>query len=182
MRQIKLFMAAALSVAATAEYSFAADGTVGTTSQADSTVSVTIPELILIGNLDNIALGTYSGTGNETDFTDFYVSGNDTTSPTYDVDIDSADCSGATYRLTDGSNFIAITVAFNDQAGTDTGAATIDCSDSPSANAQTGANTSLATTTDNARIRVTAAEAALQAVPPGTYSTTLTVIVTPEAG
>lgn len=60
----KLLAVATITIACGTSAFAASDGTVGTTSTGSSDLSITIPELIQISNVADLALNPYTGTGN----------------------------------------------------------------------------------------------------------------------
>lgn len=152
----------------------ATDGTVGATSTGTATISVTLPKLVRIRGMRDFAFGTYTGTGALTDNENINVSSNYT--GTYSV---TGRGSGAAFAftLTDGSNLIPYSVAYNDATGTSGQAA---LTTNVALTGQTGIVKPLGTATDNANYQVDITEANLQAVDAGAYSGVLSLIITPE--
>jgi hypothetical protein len=160
----------------------ATDGTVGATSTGTSTVSLTIPEYVIVRNMNDFAFGNWNGTSALDTNDDIAISGNDDQgTPSYQVTLSGSGASSAfTIARTSPASpaaTIAYTVAFNDQTGTSGGVA---ATATTAITNQTGINQALSTTTTNANIRVQIALATLQAAPYGTYSGTLTIVVQPE--
>lgn len=159
----------------------ASDGTVGSTSTGQSTITLTIPEYVIVRNMNDFALGSWNGTAAIDSNDDISIAGNDDQgTPTYQVTLSG---SGAASAFTISRTApavgpaLAYTVAFNDQTGTAGGAA---ATATVAITGQTGIHTALDTVTTNANIRVQISLAALQAAPRGSYSGTLTIVVAPE--
>ena len=153
----------------------ATDGTVGATSTGTATISVTLPKLVRVRGLRDFAFGSYTGTGDLTDNENINVSSN-YTAGTYRV---RARGSGAAFAftLTDGTSLIPYTVAYNDATGT---SGEVALTADTNLTTQGGIVKPLSTTTDNANYHVNILEANLQAVDAGSYSGTLSLIITPE--
>lgn len=155
----------------------AADGTLGTTSTGTSTVSVTVPNLVLITDVGNLALGTWSGSGDEEGDDDVCIYTNKAAA-TYFVTASGSGAASA-FTLASGGNTLAYEVYFNDQSGT-TGETQL--TTTVKSGAQTGADT---TDQDcnggglNANFHVVIPEANLLAAPSGAYSGTLTLLIEP---
>ncbi len=159
----------------------ASDGSIGATSTGTSTLSLTIPEYVVISGMANFAFGSWNGGAGLDSNDDIIISGNDDqTTPTYKVNIVG---SGAASAFTMARSLpvapaatIAYTVEFNDATGT--GGASVTAA--LDVTGQSGINTDLSSSTENANIRVQISQAALRAAPYGTYGGTLTIVVTPE--
>lgn len=166
----------ALSLIAPISAMAASDGTLGTTSTGTSTISVTVPALIKITGVADLALGTWAGSGAMTGNDDVCIYTNKAAG-NYRVTATGSGGGGA-FTITDGSNTIAYTAAWNDVSGT-TGQAAL--TSGTALNGQTGANTSSQTCggSQNANFYISIAEAALLAAPSGAYSGTLTMVVEP---
>lgn len=150
----------------------ASQGSIGATSTGSIDINAVIPGLIQISNLDDIDLGTWSGSGDMT--------GNDnncvwSTTRGYNLTATGSGASDA-FTITDGSNTIAYAVAWDDVDTTDQAVTT--------GSALSGQATDALTTNcaggDTANVTVTVAEADAAAAPAGTYSGTLTLVVAPE--
>lgn len=180
----KLFFAL---LATSATSAWATDGTIGATSTATSAMSCTIPDLIeLTGVLDPIVnIASYSGSGGVDVTDDVCVYNNDGSdnsgSQQYRITAYGAHAvgggAGTDFFLSNGTQTIAYTVAWNDQSGTNTGEAPL------TANTQLAARQSGATGTypcsgDNARFHVVIANNDILSVPAGTYADTLTIVLT----
>lgn len=150
----------------------ATQGTIGATSTGSVDINAVIPNLIQISNLNDINLGTWSGSGDMT--------GNDencvwSTTRGYNLTATGSGAANA-FTITDGSNTIAYSVAWddvdtNDQAVTSGDALAGQATDALTTNCLGG---------DTANVTVTVAEADAAAAPAGSYSGTLTLVVAPE--
>lgn len=167
---LKFLICLSTSVAAFA----ATDGTVGTTSTGTSTVSLTIPKLVKIASMADFAFGTYAGTGALDSNDDVNIASNYT--GTYRVTLTGSGAASA-FTITNGTQTIAYAPSFNKATGTAGG---VLATSGTAITAQTGIVKPLATATLNANIRVQMTQANIQAVDAGTYSGTLTIVVTPE--
>jgi hypothetical protein len=152
----------------------ATQGTLGPTSTGTVNLTLDIDPLIMISNLGDINLGTYSGAGNLTGNDAFCVYRNG--AGNYNITMNGDGATNA-YTLSDGgTNTLAYSVDFNNggvNAMTTLTALT----------AQTGADTvdtDCSTGGDNVSVDVTVSNAALAAAPAGTYTGVLTMIVAPE--
>ena len=152
----------------------ATDGSLGATSTGDLLITATIPGLIQISNLDDISLGTYTGSGG--------LSGSDTVcvyrngASTYDVTATTSGAGTGSFVLTDGSNNIAYTVTYDDGNGATTmtyGTALTNRQNASTTSTSCGGST-------NATVAVSVADADLQGKPAGTYSSTLVLVVAPN--
>lgn len=174
---LKTIQAAAVAAAiAVASYSgtahAASDGSLGATSTGTVVINATIPNLAQISRLDDIALGTWSGV-DLTGFDDLCVF---SSTRSYTITATSANGTGTTFRLSDGTNFIPYNVSWRDSAPATTALASGTAS---------GAQATSATATncggsDNTRVSVTVPSAGIAAAPAGAYSDTLTLLVTPQ--
>lgn len=159
----------------------ASDGSVGATSTGQTTVTLTIPEYVIVTGMADLAMGSWSGSGNATDNEDIRIAGNDDQgTPTYQVTLTG---SGAASAFTIARTApavgpaIAYTVAFNDVTGTAGGTS---ATTGVAITGQTGIHQALDTAGDNANILVTVSSAVLLGAPRGSYSGTLTIVVAPE--
>lgn len=155
----------------------ATDGSLGATSTGSSTVTVTVPNLIRITGISDIALGSFSGSGAMTGFDDVCIYTN-LAAGTYQVTATGSGTSSA-FTLASGGNTLAYSAYWNDTSGTNTGEAQLTAT--TPLTTQSGANTSSETCSGgtNARFRVLIAEAALLAAQAGSYTGTLTLAVEP---
>lgn len=166
----------ASSIGALSGVSYAAtQGTLGATSTGDFLITAVLQDLVRVSSLDDLNLGTYSGTGPLAGSEAFCVYRNG--SGAYDATVtgDGGDGLGSTFDLYDGSaNYMAYTVTYNGNAilsggttGTEAGNSSLqDCG---------GANVA-----NNATIAVSIAAPVLQASPTGTYTGTVTVLIAPQ--
>lgn len=165
---------ASLLAAAGSAYS-ANDGSLGATSTGDLDVIVSVADRVQISGLNDIDFGAYAGTGGLDGNDAFCVYRNGTGA--YSVSIDSPQADGGNFRLSDGSNFIAYSVTFNDDADIAGGSAV--SSGDPLTG--TGSATSLTCGgASNASLGVSIAENDLQAAASGNYTDTLTLVVSPQ--
>jgi len=158
----------------------ATDGTLGATSTATSTVSLTIPQRYQITGISDFAFGNYSGSGDLTSNDDVCVYTNDSTRQ-YKVritDSSSLSPSGFSVQNAAGTAHIAYTVKWNNQSGTN---GNQNVSYNSHVNGENANNSSASCNgARNANLQVNVAQAALQAASGGAYSTTLTVVIEPS--
>lgn len=161
-------------------FSFAAtQGTLGTTSTGTVGVSITIPALVQISSLSDIALGTpssYPATGNTTAC--IY---SNLVSPAggYYVTATSLNASAGAFRVVNSGNFITYSAYWNNtSAATQTTALT---SGTKTA-VQTGGSATSVTCggTPNANFNVSFSATQIQAASPASYTDTVTVLITPS--
>lgn len=177
----KIFLAMMLGTVFCGE-AFAGDGSIGATSVGTSTVSLAVPKLIIITGVANASFGTYDPTAAAPDFNDdVSISTNiRAAGRTYQVTATGSGASNA-LTITDGTQSIPYTVKWNQATGVSGNAA---MTAGTALTGRTGANSSLATTTNNANFEVQMTHANIQAVQsagPGTpYTGTLTLTVAPE--
>ncbi len=158
--------------------SFAAtDGSLGLTSTGTADLEVEIDELMLISGMADLNFGTWTGSGdlNQNENICVYTnqaSGNYTVTAT-------GDGAGSAFTLTDGSNTLPYNVYFNDVSGM---AGEVALTATTANTAQGGAHTTSQTCGggNNANYHVEIEDTALAAVPSGTYSGTLTIVVEPR--
>ena len=152
-------------------------GDVGPTSQGTSVISMTIPKLVLITGMANLAFGTYDGQGDETLDEDICIYSNmEAAGNTYQVTATGSGAASA-FTITDSTDTIAYTLKYNDEASPN--GVAIDTPGSP-LELQTGWTNDAACSSDNANYQVTFAESDLLAVHNGVYSGTLTLLIEPE--
>ena len=157
----------------------ATQGATGGTSSGDLVVSLIIDNKLKVSNLDDTALGTFTGanlTATET-ICVFY----NQTAP-YQVVIDSNDNPG-TFELSDGVNNIAYSMTYDDTNGAAavTAGVALTNRDSNGNDTATGANDDCATVgADNATIEFTALATDITGNPNGTYSETIDITVSPS--
>lgn len=151
----------------------ATQGLLGPTSTGTLDINLDINNLVMVSNLGDINLGTYSGTGNLTGSDSFCVYRNG--AGNYNITMNGSGGSGA-YLLNDGgTNNLPYTVSFTNGSANSMTAST-------ALTAQANANTTSTTCggSDNVSVGVTVTNASLAAAPAGTYTGSLTVIVAPE--
>lgn len=154
----------------------ATDGTVGATSTGSVSISATIPNLARITALNDIALGTWSGTG--------ALAGSDnaicvwSSTGGYSLTATGSGAGGA-FTLASGGNTVAYAVEWAQTGGASSGTAVT------TGSALTGQTTNATSTScasgpaSTAGVFVSVPEANLSAAPAGTYTGTLTLLVTP---
>ena len=154
----------------------ASDGTLGTSSSGSASISVTIPNLILISGMADIGFGTYSGVGDLNQNEDICIYTNKAAG-TYRV-TGSGSGGGGAFTLSDGTNTLAYNVFYNDVTGT-TGEQQL-TSGTP-LGSQNGANTTSQNCggSNDANYHVQILGTNLLAAPSGAYSGTLTLLVEP---
>lgn len=181
MKTLCRVLALAMLFTFTADCFAASDGTVGATSTGTSDITLTIPEYVIVRNMNDFALGSWNGTGAIDSNDDINIAGNDDQgTPSYQVTLSGSGAASAftIVRTAPAAGpTIAYTVAFNDVTGTAGGVA---ATATTPITAQTGIHQVLTTVTTNANIRVQITLANLQAAPRGSYSGTLTIVVAPE--
>lgn len=163
------------SVAVTALFSAqamaATDGSVGTTSSGTSQVSLDVADRIQISNVEDIALGTYGGTGDLNENMSYCVYRNGGGDYELTLTTDQTD-----FLVTDGTNTIPFAVQVDGDA---------DASDGSSINyniasaAMAGSDAADCSGVDNGAMYVNFSEADLQAAPTSTYQATVTLLVEP---
>jgi hypothetical protein len=155
----------------------ASDGDLGEDSTGTSDITLTIPELIRISGVGDIALGTFSGDGNMNGFDTVCIFRNNPDSPNYSITATDSN-NGPDFKVEDDDNEITYQVYWNDETGIR--GAQLDYN--TALPAQGNANTSSTTCSGgfNARFDVEILEADLIAAVPGSYSATLTLFVEPE--
>lgn len=150
-------------------------GTVGATSQGSAVVNLSIADLIRISDMNDFALGSYSGTG-DLDANDNVCVWRNKTGGSYKV---TATATEGAFKIKAGAEELAYSVFFNDQTGT---SGEIAVAYNTVTATQTGANTqsaSCATGGLSSNIHIRILESALQAAQPGAYTGTLIVTVEP---
>jgi hypothetical protein len=155
----------------------ATDGENGEDSTATSDITVTIPELIQISGVADIALGTFSGSGSMSGFDDVCIYRNNPASPNYRITATDSN-NGPGFAVADGGAEIAYSIFWNDATSNRGTELTYN---SPLA-AQGNANTTNLDCdgTMNARFDVEISEANLIAAIPGIYEATVTLFVEPQ--
>jgi hypothetical protein len=152
----------------------ATQGTTGATSTGSVGVALTIPNLVRLTQVNDIALGNWTGAGD--------MQGTDSvcvwsTTRKYRVTATGSGAGGA-FTLAAAPSTLAYTVQWRDVAGASSGTAMT------AGTPLTGQNTSVTSTTcgggTNATVLVRVAESALAAAPAANYLGTLTLVVAPE--
>jgi len=167
-------VAATFAVAsATGTAHAASQGSLGSTSTGSVVINATIPNLAQISRLDDINLGSWSGA--DLNGSDQFCVFSSTRS--YTITATSANGTGTTFRLKDsGTNYIAYTVNWTDSA-----AAVSALSSGTASGAQATSATSVnCAGADNTTVAINVPSANVSAVPAGSYSDTLTMLVTPQ--
>lgn len=156
----------------------ATDGDAGSTSSGTANISFSVPKLIRIRGFQDFNPSTYSGTGTRADSGDLNVSTNyGTSTRTYSVTVNGSGAGGA-FTTSDGlGNTLAYTAFYNQTSGI-TGRVML--TEGVALTGRTGAAKPLTNTTLNANLSINFSQANLQAAEAGTYTGTLTVVVTPE--
>lgn len=154
----------------------ATDGLLGTSSTGTATVSVTVPALIKISGMDNMAFGTWPGSGDLNDNQNVCVYTNKAAG-TYRI-TGTGDGSGNAFTMASGGNTLAYSVYYNDATGT-TGEQLLTAG--TPLTGQSGAHTTSQTCSGgtNGNYHVEVLETDLLAVPSGDYSGLLTLVVEP---
>jgi hypothetical protein len=175
MKKVLMLAVSAFLVFTPIQAFAANDGTLGTSSQGDLDITVTIQDLIQISDFSDFALGTYGGSGDLENNDDLCVYRN-SAGAQYTV---TATASEGAFEVQDGGESIAYSVFFNDVTGT-TGE--VQLSYNSASATQSGANTQSADCSVgglSANVHVVIAEADLQAAVPGSYSGTLILTANP---
>lgn len=176
-KQIAKSVAFASALVASTGALAATDGLVGGTSSGNLGVSLTIASRVQITGLEDIAFGTWGGTGDLVGASAFCVYRNGTGVYNLTVSSPNADASG--FRATDTTNFIGYSVRVDDDADASVGGTTV-ASGMP-VNALAGHGTALdCGNADNAALEVTFTQADLEAAPTGTFTDIITLLVEPS--
>ena len=162
-------------VAATVGAQAATDGTTGSTSTGTVDISLQIDGAVRISNLDNLDLGTFTGSGPLTASDTACVYSNGATGYSVTATSTAQGVSTGAFELSDGTDSIPYVVTFNDGGGASTlgfnSAATM-------GNART-IDDNCSAVADNATIQVDVAVVDASSVAQGTYTSTLTLVVAP---
>lgn len=152
----------------------ATDGTLGLTSTGTTDISIIKGDTAQITGLTDIVLAPWTvgdpapvGTSPACVYT---------STGTYQMTATSANGSGTTFRLTDGTNFINYTVQWNDGVG---GLASTS-NGTPLAGLTGDAVSTNCGGATPATVQVNISNAQMTAAPEGTYGDTLTVLITPQ--
>ena len=156
----------------------ATNGSVGASSTGTSTVTAFVGSLVRVTAIDDLALGTWTGSGGLTTSDNVCVW---TTTGGYNVTATGSGGTGTDFELTNGaSGTLAYSVSWDDTASSST------LSAMTPGTALTG-QVSGANTTDcnagaslSATVAVEVAEADLTAADSGSYSGVLTLVIAPE--
>lgn len=173
-KMLKLTAVLVVSVALSATAFAATDGTLGTTSQGTTDISVTVGEMVRISDLEDFAFGSYAGTGDLDSNDDLCVYRNG--GALYTI---TATSNEGAFTVKDGADSIAYSVQFNDQTGTN---GEVSLTYNTASGTQSGANTqsaNCATGGKSANVHIVLTEAAVQAAPPGSYTGTLILTAAP---
>lgn len=168
-------------------FAFAAtQGDEGETSTGTSDITVTIPKLVKITGVADLNGGNYDGGAGGFDEQDSVCiySNMDTGTAFYTVNISNG--SNPVTTPTDGfyvgsaatQDEIEFSVAWNDEAGDTNESAVTEGADLTTQNGFS--NEPDCGSVDNANFHVTMTQADMLAVLPGTYTSTLTILITPE--
>ncbi len=161
----------------------ATQGTPGATSTGTIGITLTIPHQVRITGLTDLAL-TYTATGNITGSKTFCVNDNlDAGGRGYFITASSANGSGSDFRLTaSGPLYLIYDLDYDDDTDAGTGGASLNNAVITTTEFDSGSATDMGAScsTPNASILVTITEAAHQAAQAGSYSDTLTLLVTAD--
>ena len=182
--RVLLALATAAAVATGSLAAFAAsDGTPGATSTGSLDVTLTIPHLVRITGLDDIPL-VHAAEGDITGSDSFCVNDNlSATGRGYTIKASSANGSGSDFRmLTTGPLYLVYDVDFDDDSDAGTGGTDLDHNVTSPTEFDSGAavNMGSSCTSPNASVLITVTEAAHQAAQAGSYSDTLTLLITAD--
>ncbi|MEX2489796.1 MAG: hypothetical protein WD356_09770 [Pseudomonadales bacterium] len=163
------------SVAVTALFSAqalaATDGSVGTTSSGTSQVSLDVADRIQISNVEDIALGTYGGTGDLNENMSYCVYRNG--GGDYELTLTTDQ---GVFEVADGTDTIPFAVQVDGDNDASDGAS---IAYNTASTAFTGSNAGDCNGADNGAMYVNFSEANLQAAPTSTYQATVTLLVEP---
>lgn len=154
----------------------ATDGSLGSSSEGSTYVTLSIPNIVRISGISDLSFGAYGGSGSPSLDDDICIYENNT-SGTYKVTAHGSGTSSA-FTVTDGSNLIAYAVRFNNVTGT---TSNFPLTTNVTSSTLSGANSASQTCGggNNANFQVTLQKADLLKVPAGTYSGTLTLVIEP---
>ncbi len=172
-RVSKIIAAAALASVFAGSAVAASQGSFGRSSNGSVDIRAHIPGLIKISNLNDIDLGTWSGTGDMVGSDENCVW---STTRGYNLTA-SGSGAGNAFTLTDGVNTIAYSVAWDDVDTTDQA---VTAGQALSSQVTNAIDVNCRLRGDTANVAVTLEEADIAAAPAGKYSGTLTLIVSPE--
>ena len=168
----------ALVALLSSQQSFAAtQGTLGTTSTGDVVISLTIPGLVQISGLSDIALTPIDTSVDASGSTTACIYSNSSTPGGYTINATSGNGGAGSFITVNGGNNLAYTATWDDGSGGGPTALTSGTTligqtnaDQTSTNCSGGSNATFA-------INFTAAN--MQAVPQGVYTDTVTLVVAP---
>lgn len=164
------------------------DGTEGETSTGDADITVTIPKLVKITGIADLSFD-YTNGG---DFNDDFDQHDDVCiysnldNGTYKVNITGANPSGGPnatgFFVGNGDNgqTIPFTLEWNDVAGTNVDASPVTHGDDLTDQDGYTNDATCANNTENARFRVQMTKADMLEVHDGEYTSTITILITPE--
>ena len=149
----------------------ATDGTVGTSSSGTTDITLTIPDLIKVSGMTDIALGTWSGSGAKTGSDSICVY--DNSGGLYNATF-TGNGTASAFTIVNGGNIIPYTVTYDDGAGVDavTKGVPLGCAGAHQTSFTCGGGT-------NGTIAISIAEADMAAKVAAVYSGTLTILVAP---
>lgn len=172
MRRITLTLAVFVALSTTA--SAATDGSLDDTSTGTSDISVTITDKAQITGIADITESDYASGG--LDISDDVCIYTNTATHHYLVTATGDGASNA-FTIADGSNTIPYTVRWKATAGA---GAAIALTTATISGQITGATNTYPCVTDNAAFRIAATHNNIMSVPSGTYTGTLTILITPD--
>ena len=150
----------------------AVDGTLGATSTGSVDISLTVNGAVKISNLADITLPAFSGADVGQSQTACVYS--NSTGGVYTI---TATATGGSFDLLNGANSIPYVVEYDDQSGG--GAATLTHGTSATMAGASGTDDDCGGSGSNATIQIDVTAADASAVPQGTYTSTLTLVVAP---
>lgn len=154
----------------------ATDGTVGTTSQGDLDIDLSISNLVRISGMADLNFGTVSGTSDAVLDQDVCVWTN-VAAGEYKVNAHGDGAANA-FTVSNGVGTMAYTVRWNDTVGTSGNVAlAAGVLSGVQSNASTTSTTCGGGASANYQVRFT--QAVLSSVRPGTYTGVLTVVISP---
>ena len=154
----------------------AVDGTPGATSTGTMQIQVTVPQIVVIRNIQDPNTGTFDGT-TDVSLNDNVCVGSNTANNGYSITATSTNGAGGNFQLNGATDTVLYNVAWADQAGQTSGTALTSGTVQNFANPTAGSN--IACAADNATVVITVPAANLQAVTADTYTDTLTLTVAP---
>lgn len=167
----KVAVGGALVALTTGAYA-ANDGTLGATSSGDFDISLTVNGAVKISNLSDMTLPAFSGADVSNVQTACVYS--NSTGGAYNV---TASATGAAFNLSGTGGSIAYTVEYDD--GSPSGFVSLTHGNLASMANASGTDDDCGGTGSNATVRVNVAATDASAVPQGSYTSTLTLLVAP---